>query len=85
IPTNRVIDDSTDEDVAEYKYLDEDYENLLDDQGNDDVQVDEFLDASTDELPHLDEFIDDYDYSDTFIDDGPLVEEATEDDSESDD
>ncbi|GKG55022.1 hypothetical protein Tco_0563009, partial [Tanacetum coccineum] len=41
IPTNRVIDDSTDEDVAEYKYLDEDYENLLDDQGNDDVQVDE--------------------------------------------
>ncbi|GJU99336.1 hypothetical protein Tco_1328607 [Tanacetum coccineum] len=85
IHTNRVIDDSTDEDVVEYKYLDEDYENLLDDQGNDDVQVDEFLDAFTDELPHLDEFIDDYDYSDTFIDDGPLVEEATEHDSESDD
>lgn len=88
ILTISLIDESKDDELAEYTYLDEEFDILFDDEANDDLQVgDEVLDESTNGVPHLDDFIDeaidDYDYTDSFIDDGPLVDEVTEDDFDS--
>ncbi|GJY12002.1 hypothetical protein Tco_0381311 [Tanacetum coccineum] len=55
---------------------------------DDDRQVGEELkDASTDEIPLSDDFDDrpnEYDLMDSFINDGPLENEATQEDSDSD-
>ncbi|GKA43604.1 hypothetical protein Tco_0736328, partial [Tanacetum coccineum] len=47
----------------------------------------ELVDGSTDEVPHSDEEDDrsnEYDLTNSFIDDGPLVDEHAEDDSDID-
>lgn len=98
--TNTFLDESTDEDLDNFfdDQANDDYVVSEKDVGLstfdlphlDDFVLESTYDygESTSDIPHLDDFIDestdDYDYTDDFIDDGPLVDEKKDNDEDSD-
>ena len=83
-----IIDDSSNDYFAENKYVDHDCVNLFDDEAHDDINFsDDLTRESTEDARNSSDTIDDrtdeYDYSDSFIDDGSLVDETSQDDEDS--
>ncbi|GKC96529.1 hypothetical protein Tco_1161971 [Tanacetum coccineum] len=84
------IDESTDDDIdLSQKNIDPEFDYLFDDEAKDDSQhVDCLTDETTYDLPHLNDFDDnandDYDYSDSFINDEPSDDHSNDSDSHSD-
>nr|GFC25600.1 hypothetical protein [Tanacetum cinerariifolium] len=74
-----LIDESTDDDVANPNDVKDQFDILVNDETDEDIYKGEKLvHETTDEVPHSDESDDrsnEYDFSDTFIDDGPLGDE----------
>ncbi|GKF71850.1 hypothetical protein Tco_0207964, partial [Tanacetum coccineum] len=80
--------ESTDDDVTTPTDVKDQLVILVDDEADDDLhKCDKLVHESMDEVPHSDESDDrpnEYDLSDSFIDDGPLNDEPKQDDSDSD-
>ncbi|GJT66472.1 hypothetical protein Tco_1017952 [Tanacetum coccineum] len=77
ILTGSLIDEDTDEDIGKDNQADDESDNLFHDEAIVDSQV-----AGDEAIPHSNDSIDneaddEYDYSDNFIDDGPIVDEPT--------
>ncbi|GJS62326.1 hypothetical protein Tco_0657110 [Tanacetum coccineum] len=77
ILTGSLIDEDTDEDIGKDNQADDKSDNLFHDEVITDSQV-----TSDKSVPHSNDSIDneaddEYDYSDSFIDDGPIVDEPT--------
>ncbi|GJZ35532.1 hypothetical protein Tco_0581349, partial [Tanacetum coccineum] len=77
ILTGSLIDEDTDEDIGKDNQADDESDNLFHDEAIVDSQV-----AGDEAVPHSNDSIDneaddEYDYSDSFIDDGPIVDEPT--------
>ncbi|GJX79436.1 hypothetical protein Tco_0327585 [Tanacetum coccineum] len=82
-----LIDESSDDDVGNHTYVKHHLDKFFDDSHEHLHKGEELVDGSTDEVPHSDEEDDrsnEYDLTDSFIDDGPLVEEHAKDDSDID-
>ena len=82
----KVIEDVSNE-GTNYENVGEDYLNMLDDEAADDTRIsDEFTRESAEDTlassDNVDDRTDEYDYSDSFIDDGPLVSDASQYDSD---
>ncbi|GKC43020.1 hypothetical protein Tco_1060742 [Tanacetum coccineum] len=74
IPTMALIDDSTDDDVANSNDVKDHFDILLDDEADDEVPHS----YESDDRPN------EYDFSDTFNEDGPLDDELSQADFDSD-
>ncbi|GKB11655.1 hypothetical protein Tco_0845578 [Tanacetum coccineum] len=77
ILTGSLIDEDTDEDIGKDNQVDNESDNLFHDEAIVDSQV-----AGDEAVPHSNDSIDneaddEYDYSDSFIDDGLIVDEPT--------
>ncbi|GJX14377.1 hypothetical protein Tco_0206135 [Tanacetum coccineum] len=89
-PTMRLIDEPTDDEFenSQQTSVNNEFDDLFDDEANEDLEGEDLLGEPTNDLPHLDDFDDaahdDYDLSDSFIDDGPQPDDSTEDDNDSD-
>ena len=81
-----LVDESTDEDVDESTKHYKDFGNLLDVEAMGDGEKDNVyhLDDFSDHEPTFDDNTNDYDYSDSFINDEPLTDEDTINNSDSD-
>nr|GEW88558.1 pyrophosphatase [Tanacetum cinerariifolium] len=81
IPTMTHIDESMDDDVANPNDVKDQFDILLDDEVDDDIyEGEELVHETTNEVLHSDESDDrfnEYDFSNTFIDDGPLDDEPS--------
>ncbi|GJV44203.1 hypothetical protein Tco_1428739, partial [Tanacetum coccineum] len=80
ILTGSLIDEDTDEDIGKDNQADDESDNLFHDEAIVDSQV-----VGDEAVPHSNDSIDnetdnEYDYSDSFNDDGPIVDEPTSED-----
>ena len=78
----KVIEDVSNE-GTNYENVGEDYLNMFDDEAVDDTRIsDELTHKSAEDTvassDNLDDRTDEYDYSDSFIDDAPLVSDASQ-------